>query len=202
VESNLPSMKNNKDQLNILRDFLNLCTEYGIETWLMGGWGLDFLYSEETRTHSDIDLIVARNDYSSISGVITSFADIITNNTIQKITFSKSGIEFDICFFFEIDQQYYLDLDEKDPLVYPMPQNSFPKDKFSIFSDIEVRTISWEAQFIAKQGFVYYSGQALREKDKQDLCVIKNNLTESLEELETLLPGIKKEGLDPTAPPT
>ena len=188
-------MKNNQIQLTTLNNFLILCKENNIETWLMGGWGLDFLYSKETRIHGDIDLILDSKDYSSISDVIAGFADRICVNTRQKIKFFKTGIGFDICFFFMINQQYYLDLDENDPLVYPMPQNSFPKNNYSIFSDIEARTISWEAQFVAKQGYFYCSNQPLREKDKQDLSVIKNNLSESLRKLEKLLPGIEKEKL-------
>jgi len=192
-------MKKNQTQLSLIKDFLNLCTDHNIESWLMGGWGLDFLMSKETRSHSDIDLIADCKAYSSLSEIIAGFADLVTMNSEQKIKFIKDGTGFDLCFFFEIDHQYYMDLDEEDPLVYPMPRNSFPKNNFSKLSGIEARTISWEAQYVAKEGYFFYSNQPLREKDKQDLGIIKHNLSESLEKLEALLPGVEKErlGLSP-----
>lgn len=193
-------MKKNQTQLILLKCFLNLCKEKNIETWLMGGWGLDFLLSNETRSHSDIDLIVARKDYFPLSEIIINFADLVTQNSEQKIKFFKNGIGFDLCFFFKIDQQYYLDLDEQDSMVYPMPRNSFSKNNFSKLSGIEAVTISWEAQYVAKKGYFYYSNKPLREKDKQDLRMIENNLSESLDKLDLLLPGVEKEGLGLTPP--
>jgi lincosamide nucleotidyltransferase A/C/D/E len=34
----------------------------GVRHWVDGGWGVDALLGEETRSHSDLDLVVARAD--------------------------------------------------------------------------------------------------------------------------------------------
>jgi phosphorylcholine metabolism protein LicD len=193
-------MEKNYSQLIIIKEFLSLCAEKGIKTWLMGGWGLDFLQSKETRSHNDIDFIADKEDYSSISNLVVGFADTIRINTREKIAFYKVGIGFDICFFFEIDCEYFIDLDENDPLVYPMPNNSFPKEKNAILSGIKTRTISWEAQYVAKKGFFHYSKKPLREKDELDLNIIIKNITLPLKDLDKLLPGIEKETLGLASP--
>lgn len=43
---------------------LDRLDEAGIEVWLDGGWGVDALLGEETRAHSDLDLVVRREDLS------------------------------------------------------------------------------------------------------------------------------------------
>lgn len=149
----------------------------------MGGWGLDFLYSKETKSDSDIDFILDKKNYSIISNIVINFADTISINTREKIKFIKNIISFDICFFFKIDNKYFLDLDENDPLVYPMPGNSFPYKQKASFSGITATTISWEAQYVAKQGYFHCSKKPLREKDKLDLSIIIENLTFSQIEL-------------------
>ena len=37
-------------------------TSLGIETWLDGGWGVDALLGEQTRPHSDVDIVVQQQD--------------------------------------------------------------------------------------------------------------------------------------------
>ena len=36
--------------------------EHGVEVWLDGGWGVDALLGQQTRTHVDLDLALNRND--------------------------------------------------------------------------------------------------------------------------------------------
>ena len=41
---------------------LSALDELGVHYWLDGGWGVDCLLGEQTRQHSDLDLVVYRND--------------------------------------------------------------------------------------------------------------------------------------------
>ncbi len=34
----------------------------GIEVWVDGGWGVDALLGEQTRSHDDLDLVIVRHD--------------------------------------------------------------------------------------------------------------------------------------------
>jgi lincosamide nucleotidyltransferase A/C/D/E len=43
-------------------EILDRLAAYGIEVWVDGGWGVDALLGEQTRTHDDLDLVIARDD--------------------------------------------------------------------------------------------------------------------------------------------
>jgi lincosamide nucleotidyltransferase A/C/D/E len=38
--------------------FLQVCEELGTPVWLDGGWGVDALLGNQTRTHADLDLVI------------------------------------------------------------------------------------------------------------------------------------------------
>ena len=181
-------MKEHKNQLAAMKDFLDLLETNGIMVWLGGGWGVDFSLGKVTRIHSDID-------YAAVSKVISEFSHAITLNNAQKMKFTVDGIRFDICFFVTINGRPFVDLDEQDPYVYPMPENSFQTDTRKELLGIEAYTISWDAQFVSKQGYFHCSNKPLREKDAQDLDIIREHLLTSLKELEELFPGVRKDAL-------
>jgi lincosamide nucleotidyltransferase A/C/D/E len=186
---------NKMDQYKCIKDFLLLCESKGLYIWLMGGWGLDFLLGKQTRNHVDIDFIVNKIDYSLISEIISGFSDFIALKENEKIKFFKSGIRFDICFFIERENKFYIDITENDPLIYPMPANSFPKALTGKLAGFKARVISMEAQYVLKKGYCHCTecnGKALRKKDKQDLSIIIENLSIPQEELDKLLPGIER----------
>ena len=39
-----------------------LLLDNGIQTWVVGGWGIDALYGEQTRSHKDLDVIMRADD--------------------------------------------------------------------------------------------------------------------------------------------
>ena len=56
-------------------DVLSLLSALNDETvhhWLDGGWGVDCLLGEETREHSDLDLVVARHDLATTQALLES----------------------------------------------------------------------------------------------------------------------------------
>ena len=46
--------------------------ELRVHYWLDGGWGVDCLLGEQTREHSDLDLVVHRSDLAQIGGHLHS----------------------------------------------------------------------------------------------------------------------------------
>jgi lincosamide nucleotidyltransferase A/C/D/E len=51
-------------------DVLDRLEQAGVEAWLDGGWGVDALVGEQTRTHSDLDLVVPRDDLPKAQEVL------------------------------------------------------------------------------------------------------------------------------------
>lgn len=43
---------------NEAKRLYRLLLENGIQTWVVGGWGVDALYGKQTRSHKDLDLII------------------------------------------------------------------------------------------------------------------------------------------------
>lgn len=53
---------NHEDVVGLLK----LLEEKGIESWIDGGWGVDALLGEQTRPHSDLDIVVQQRDIPSL----------------------------------------------------------------------------------------------------------------------------------------
>ena len=49
-----------------VREVLEALDSAGIESWLDGGWGVDALLGEQTRSHQDIDLVVRVSDVATM----------------------------------------------------------------------------------------------------------------------------------------
>ena len=50
---------------------INRClAEHGIQTWLMGGWGIDALLGEQTRPHKDLDVVMLLDDVIRTNAIL------------------------------------------------------------------------------------------------------------------------------------
>jgi lincosamide nucleotidyltransferase A/C/D/E len=49
---------------------LSALDELGVHYWLDGGWGVDCLLGEQTRPHSDLDLVTDRRDVDSVTAYL------------------------------------------------------------------------------------------------------------------------------------
>lgn len=47
-------------------DFCAILDRLGIEVWLDGGWGVDALLGEQTRTHADLDIFIQEKDVAKL----------------------------------------------------------------------------------------------------------------------------------------
>jgi lincosamide nucleotidyltransferase A/C/D/E len=47
-------------------EILRLLKSHGIELWLDGGWGVDALLGEQTRSHQDIDIVIRHSDVARL----------------------------------------------------------------------------------------------------------------------------------------
>jgi lincosamide nucleotidyltransferase A/C/D/E len=53
-------------------DLLDALEALGVGYWLDGGWGVDCLLGEQTRTHGDLDLVVPRVDLDRVTAMLTA----------------------------------------------------------------------------------------------------------------------------------
>ena len=62
--------------------FLDLFDELGIKVWIDGGWGVDALLGEGTRTHQDLDIIISWEDSAILTKALFAhgFVDIYTDD--------------------------------------------------------------------------------------------------------------------------
>jgi lincosamide nucleotidyltransferase A/C/D/E len=49
---------------------MDLCTGAGADPWVDGGWGIDALLNEQTRIHSDLDLVIAHEQVYVVRRVL------------------------------------------------------------------------------------------------------------------------------------
>lgn len=60
------------EQLTALRSLSRLLDAHGIESWLFGGWAVDFHAGRVSRAHDDIDLAIWARDYGRIADLLAS----------------------------------------------------------------------------------------------------------------------------------
>jgi hypothetical protein len=87
-----------KLQLNVLVQIINVCQSHKLDIWLRGGWAIDFLLGEITRSHSDIDLVTLVENRTQLEETLVS-------SGFQKIPISEFQTDFlkegiDISFVF------------------------------------------------------------------------------------------------------
>jgi lincosamide nucleotidyltransferase A/C/D/E len=57
-------------EANDVLEVLDALDEAGIDSWLDGGWGVDALLGEQTRTHQDIDMVVELRNVAALRSVL------------------------------------------------------------------------------------------------------------------------------------
>ncbi len=180
----------NQKQLYIIRNLKHLFEESNIRFWLIGGWGIDFLAGRITREHEDIDIIINQNDYFRALELLRYNFSITEYIEFTKIKVLIKNIKLDICFYVEHSDELFIDLDRKDENFYPTPYDSFPLE-FQKLHNLTCRTVSWSAQYVAKEGYYYFCKNKKRAKDISDLKIICENIID-LQMLNVYFTGVAK----------
>jgi lincosamide nucleotidyltransferase A/C/D/E len=138
----------------------------GIKIWIDGGWGVDALLGEETRTHEDIDIVIQKKDLLKLRRILkrkgykdieqfdtTSWNFILGNNKGHKV--DVHVIVFDV---------------EGNGIYGPLKKgNMYPAASLSgtgIIDGHTVRCISPE--YMVK----FHTGYKLRDSDFQDVLAL------------------------------
>lgn len=151
----------------------NLVTLYeefiqkGIDIWLDGGWGVDALLGEQTRQHSDVDIVVQEKDVSRIRDILESkgYKDLKKDDT-RAWNFAlvdKNGNEVDV---------HVINFDKDGNGIYGPAENGefYPPYAFKgegIVLELPIKCMSAEYQVQN-----HNTGYSLRDRDIKDISAL------------------------------
>jgi lincosamide nucleotidyltransferase A/C/D/E len=83
-----------EDVLRIVR----LLEDASIEVWLDGGWGVDALIGEQTRPHSDLDIVVTEGNLAEVRSILGNkgFRETDGGTAWNFVVADQSGLEVDV----------------------------------------------------------------------------------------------------------
>ncbi|MBV7331203.1 hypothetical protein KFU94_23795 [Chloroflexi bacterium TSY] len=85
-------------QFALIREIDAIFRRVDLPFWLRGGWAIDFLLGQITRSHSDIDLVTWKRHSSQVRDLLT-LADFAFDSDIGiQMDFTKTGQEISIIF--------------------------------------------------------------------------------------------------------
>jgi lincosamide nucleotidyltransferase A/C/D/E len=78
-------------------DLIRLMEGAGIETWLDGGWAVDAMLREQTRTHKDLDIILHRRHLQRLRQLLSErgFTNRPGGTASNFVLADESGLEVD-----------------------------------------------------------------------------------------------------------
>lgn len=151
------------------REVIDLCETLetlGVEVWIDGGWGVDALLGEQSRSHSDLDIAIQQED-------LPKFRELLQGRGYKDI---KVEIAKDWNFVLGDDRGREIDvhvivLDSQGNGIYGPPEKGemYPAASLTGNGSIEgrrVRCISpeWTVKF--------HSGYELKDKDFRDVSAL------------------------------
>jgi len=130
-----------------LVEILDLLESESIDVWLDGGWGVDALLHMQTRSHSDVDIIVRVADVSLVQSLLEERGFTIKEGTppYSFVLANDTGLEVDI---------HAVRFDEEGNGIYRMQNGDdwiYPQDGFlgkGKVSDREVSCLSASIQVL------------------------------------------------------
>jgi lincosamide nucleotidyltransferase A/C/D/E len=153
-------------KLEEIIQFLDLCKRNNIDIWVDGGWGVDALLGEQTREHSDLDIVVEKKDLGKLRGLleVKNYKNVPRDDTREHnfVLGDDAGHQIDF---------HVIVLDEKGNGIYGPPENGemFPANSLTgtgIIGDHKVKCISPED--LVK----FHSGYELDDNDYHDIKLI------------------------------
>jgi lincosamide nucleotidyltransferase A/C/D/E len=150
-------------------DVIELCTtlrKLGVEIWIDGGWGVDALLGEQTRSHSDLDIAIEERDVPMLRQFLQTrgYKDIKVEEARawNFVLGDDDGREVDV---------HVIVFDDRGNGLYGPPEKGemYPAASLTGTGKIQghsVKCISpeWAVKF--------HSGYQLKEKDFQDVSAL------------------------------
>ena len=87
-------------------DFYSKLESLGIKIWLDGGWGVDALIGEQTRSHVDLDIAIQQKDVPSVCSMLErqGYKEVKRDNEWNFVMADDRGYRIDLhAFIFDRD---------------------------------------------------------------------------------------------------
>jgi lincosamide nucleotidyltransferase A/C/D/E len=147
-------------------DLYKALESLSIEIWIDGGWGVDALLSEQTRSHSDLDITIEQKDVPMLRQFLQKrgYRDIKLEEARawNFVLGDESGREIDV---------HVIVLDDGGNGVYGPPESGemYPADSLRGTGKIQGQTV----RCISPEWMVkFHSGYQLKEKDFRDVSAL------------------------------
>lgn len=144
-------------------EVLAMLEKASVQIWLDGGWGVDALLGEQTRDHTDLDVILSLTDVPRLQEVLhpIGFEVKAGGSAAHFILADEQGREIDV-HPIEFDQRGYGSFELPDGRRWPFPPAAFAGQ--GRVGGLQVRCLSADAQ-------VQCHGQGYQptEKDLRDM---------------------------------
>lgn len=162
-------------QLELIGEFVALAAGAGVECWLRGGWGLDFLLGTVTRPHEDIDLFVWADDAPRLLAVLAQhgYQEVGGPPPEQQRNLVKAGEEFHMTLLDRNQRGVVTAGGRWADSPWPAGMLEGPTGRIG---DVRSRVISAEAQLWAKEEVPKALGRAQREHDPVDVALLREAL--------------------------
>ena len=132
--------------------------------WVDGGWGVDALLGEQSRSHSDLDIIISIADTEKLT-VLLSALSYEQVNAEEAVYMSPQGLAVDIhCVRF--DERGYGAFELPDGRIWPFPPSAFKG--VGQIGGVTVSCLSAEAQVQC-----HAQGYAPTQKDIDDMQALQ-----------------------------
>jgi lincosamide nucleotidyltransferase A/C/D/E len=147
----------------MLADLYSQLERRGIKIWIDGGWGVDALLGEQTRSHSDVDFVVQEKDLAALDAFLrgAGYKDVPRNDARawNYVLAHNNGSEIDI---------HVISISEGSDGIYGPPENGQAYPAYALqgvggINGQRLLCMSLEYQL------ANHTGYELRDKDFQDI---------------------------------
>jgi lincosamide nucleotidyltransferase A/C/D/E len=80
--------------------FIQRLEQYGITSWVDGGWAVDALLGQQTRPHEDLDIVIQEKDLPLLSNLLQSlgYQDVVRGDTCpwNFVKGNSDGLQVDV----------------------------------------------------------------------------------------------------------
>ena len=152
--------------LEDLTPYLDLFAEMKLDIWIDGGWGVDALSGEQTRSHEDLDFLIEQRSSERLVSAISDlgFVDVHTNDHTawNFVMGTPDGKNFDF---------HVLERTSDGNYTYGDPENPIPVTARSIDG---TGTIAGRAVRCPTPEFLIdsHSGYTIKETDIHDVTLL------------------------------
>lgn len=157
-------------QLALIDEITRELTAATMPHWLFGGWAVDFVVGQVTRSHRDIEFVVWQHDAARLPRLLAEHGYDVRTREEEAVTFAKEDQQVEF---------YLLVRDARGRFItpgrwadWPWLDGSFAGDVGRI-GEVVCPVVSVETQLDTKEAYLRHTGVPLRPKDRADIAWLR-----------------------------